>query len=62
MTVNLCARLERLERVSGSDAPVVIWQDHSELAEAAIARWRSARPGEPAPAAPTLIRWEAPSS
>lgn len=59
--MNLSARIDKLERTGGEDRVVVIWQNHDEPAEAAIDRWRAARPGEPEPGNVTLIRWEATS-
>ena len=59
--MNLSARLDKLERTD-SNGCVVIWQNNGEAAEAAIDRWRAARPGEPEPNPNNvhLIRWEAP--
>ena len=59
--MNLSARLEKLERID-SIGCVVIWQNHGETEEAAIARWRAAHSGEPEPNPSNvqLIRWEAP--
>ena len=59
--MNLCARLDRLERIDNAARTIVVWQDHRETEQEAIARWRSARPGEPQPdlGKVLLIGWEA---
>ncbi|GEP61297.1 hypothetical protein [Reyranella soli] len=59
---NLTSRLDRLEEVMDPKRSIVVWQNHGEAAEAAIARWSAARPGEPElnPNNVQLIGWEAP--
>ena len=47
--MNLSARLDKLERTGGNGRVIVIWQNHDESDDAAIARWCAARPGEPKP-------------
>jgi hypothetical protein len=41
---------------------IVVWQNHGETEDAAIARWRTGHPDEPEPNPDNvqLIRWEQP--
>jgi hypothetical protein len=57
---NLMNRLDRLEDVIRPKRLVVVWQNHDETEDAAIARWCADHPGEPEPNPDNvqLIRWE----
>jgi hypothetical protein len=57
---SLMNRLDRLEGVMHPERLIVVWQNHGETEDAAIARWAAEHPGEPTPCNVHLIRWENP--
>ena len=54
---SLTNRLDRLEDVTNPERLIVVWQNHGETENAAIARRTAEHPGE---ATPCNVRWENP--